>query len=118
VRIKQFYFLLFLIISSFYLLSCSDTITHGPDPSSTFSGIVVDSITGLPVDSAQIIYGDTLSSTLYTYTNTDGEYIISIGKVGIVDVYCRKESYLTEMKPLDIPNTNSIISDFDFKLIK
>ncbi len=102
----------------FILLNCNDTTSHEPFPLDRISGKVIDSITGLAIDSAEVIFGDTLSSTINTYSNSEGLYFIYPGTTGVVNIYCRKENYVTKMKSLDLPYDNLIITDFNFELTK
>ena len=111
-------FLVCILIFSIVLISCNPNAGPHPEEYDRISGFVVDSLTNLPIDSAQIIIGDTLSSSLITYTNNEGWFTKIPDTFGIVDVYCRKTDYLTKKKTVDLTVDYLIINDFNFKLQK
>lgn len=85
-------------------LAVAVTLTNscdGPgERGGSFAGIVVDSATALPIDSAGISMRDTIGEAI-TYTDSTGHF--QQGSFGvIVRIFAQKEGYLTKWKQINL----------------
>ena len=76
------------------------------------SGTVTDSLSGQPLDSARITWGDTVGR-ISSLTDSNGTYVIQV-PVPHPTVFARKEGYLT--KWLEVSVTGTHTSGVDFQL--
>jgi hypothetical protein len=87
------------------------------DPAVTISGVVTDSTSGLPIDSAIIQDGDTISSHPF-YTDTLGRYNLFAGLgYRTFQVFCRKTGYQTKSRAVRSSKDNVTITGVDFQLV-
>lgn len=89
---------------------------HKPEPRNLIIGTVTDSLTGAPIDSAQLVIGDTLTSAKIYYTDARGRYVAHPFTSGIVEVYCRKAAYETRLRTVDLSTNLDVYRDVDFEL--
>lgn len=88
--------LLLIGVSAFLRMSCSDSVTDGYKPTYV-KGMVTDSLTKVPIDSAWIDH-DTLPPS-WTYTDTSGKFHVFVGAPGRYRfLYCGKQGYVTKKK--------------------
>lgn len=87
-----------------------------PEPRNLIIGTVTDSLTGAPIDSAQVVIGDTLTSSRIYYSDAQGRYAAYPFTSGIVEVYCRKASYHTRQRTVDLSPNQDIYRNVDFIL--
>ena len=117
-KIKRFTMLLLLCSTVFISFYCEER----PEPRNLIRGTVTDSITGAPIDSAQITVGDTLGDTVSPvkifYSNQQGKYEAYPYTSGVVQVFCRKETYSTKMINLDLTTNRDVYENVDFELVK
>lgn len=113
-KIKRFAVLLLLCSTVFIGFYCST----GPEPISIIKGTVTNSITGAAVDSAQIVVGDTITSTKIFYSDQQGKYEAYPDTVGTVQVFCRKETYQTKMITVDLAVNQFVYENVNFELVK
>ena len=90
--------------------SCKDKTIY--EHSGYVSGTVTDSLSGQPLDSARITWGDTVGR-ISSLTDSNGTYVIQV-PVPHPTVFARKEGYLT--KWLEVSVTGTHTSGVDFQL--
>lgn len=103
-----------MAITVIVLLGCG--IGDQSDPVTTIRGIVTDSVTGEPIDSAVIQIGDTLRS-LEFYTDSSGTYGVFAGiGYGTYRLTCRKDGYDTKQQVVRSYKGHTVITSADFRL--
>lgn len=107
--------LLLLIIS---VVFTSNYCNSKREPRNLIRGTVTDSATGTPIDSAQIVIIDTISLSRVFYADHLGNYQANPDTTGIVQVFCRKEEYITKMTTVDLTTNKDIYGNINFELIK
>lgn len=86
------------------------------DPATSIRGVVTDSVTGEPIDSALLQIGDTLSQYRF-YSDTLGRYGIFAGLgYGTYHVFCHKEGYHMETRVVRSWKDNTMITGVNFQL--
>lgn len=90
--------------------SCEDKTIY--EHTWQISGTVTDTLTGQPLDSARITWGDTVSD-VHVLTNTDGTYEFGV-PMNRPTLFARKEGYLT--KSVELRLTREYTSGMDFEL--
>lgn len=106
-------FALLLLMGFAAYLACDETLG---DPETVICGLVTDSITGLPIDSAMIVLNDTTRPLTATYTDTLGAYITGQFGWGRFVVYCLKEGYQTEWTTIQSSADKSVFDSVNFQL--
>jgi len=106
-----------LLLIFLVALACNSCRT-GPEPLYLIRGTVTDSVTGAPIDSAQVTVGDTISPVVVFHSNQHGEYAAYPDTFGVVHLYCRKEAYLTRMIDVELVGGKFVYKDVDFELVK
>lgn len=102
-----------LVVVAVLWLNCD--LNKG-DPVTSIRGVVTDSVTGEPIDSAVLQIGDTLSQYRF-YSDTLGSYGIFAGLgYGTYHVFCRKEGYHMETRVVRSWKDNTMITGIDFRL--
>jgi hypothetical protein len=89
---------------------------HSREPRNLITGTVTDSLTGAPIDSAQVVIGDTLISMKVFYTNPQGYYTAFLDTFGVVQIFCRKDTYRTKQRTMDLSSNLDVYRDVDFEL--
>jgi hypothetical protein len=103
--------LLLLVCASFFG-SCGIV-----DPGVTISGVVTDSTSGLPIDSAVLQADDTINSHPF-YSDTLGRYTLFAGLgYRTFQVFCRKTGYQTKSRAVQSSKGNVTIRDVNFQLV-
>jgi hypothetical protein len=102
-----------LAIAVVVSLSCG-LIDQG-DPATSIRGVVTDSVTGEPIDSALLQIADTLN-TLPVYSDSLGRYTIAHMGYGTYRVFCRKEGYHMETRVVRSWKDNTMITGVNFQL--
>lgn len=107
---------LLLLLSAlvFAAVGCST----GPEPVYVIKGTITDSVTGAPIDSAQIIVGDTTTSTKIFYSGPQGHYKAYPDTVGRVQVFCRKATYQTKVITVELAVSRFLYEGRDFELVR
>ncbi len=103
---------LVLLISGISLLQCNKGILIA-DWVSTVKGTVTDSITGAPLDSAEVFYSD----SYFVYADSLGEYQISDLGNPPPQVGCRRDGYITKTISLDIVTGKRLYDSTNFQLV-
>ena len=113
--IKNIIFMLISFVLLVLLLSACDRETCCVDPFTLYSisGIVTDSLTDLPVDSALVTRDDTTTTGVVFFTDTSGFYeVVAIG--GNYTIIVRKAGYLSKSKQVLL---NSNLTNVNFTLV-
>ncbi len=100
-----------------HLVHSCQKVTDIADVITEISGIVTDSSTGQPIDSARIVLKDTAGS-YGIYTDTLGAY--SLGFIGgglRILVYAQKDGYATGWKEVDLSKLGWYITGVDYQLV-
>ena len=102
--------------------SCAKDRVTGPRGSWDVSGTATDSITGVPIDSVHMIFGDTsiLRDTsmwdgVGVYTDSNGHYRIEV-PVPVRSIVAIRVGYQPGMREFSIFQSGHTIIDLDFKL--
>lgn len=113
--IKKLLFIIFISLCYLLFLSCEEKSLV--DPVIVISGLVTDSVTGLPVDSAVLCYEDTVQCLINVYSDSLGYYHFSPGW-GYTEftIYCIKEGYYPESKTLRSTKLKITFENINFKL--
>ena len=98
------------VLSIVFVLSCEDD--DWGDVSYSVAGIVTDSVTLLPIDSAELAVGDSLSP-VQTYTDSLGIYRLTTF-AGKTRMWVRKTGYYSRFKDI---NLNRNLTGVDFQLV-
>lgn len=104
--------LVLLTTTTIFLLGCSKTINDGAH---FLSGVVTDSLTGQPLPTAWVTWGDTTSRERI-YTSSEGRYRMSIPDGSYRLVFAGKTSYRS--KSLLIPEFGNDVEGFNFELVR
>lgn len=99
------------ILSIVFVISCMD------DPGeigSSFSGVVTDSVSGQPIESAWVYTGDTTAGYA-TATDSTGAYVWANFGYGPSKVLVRKASYMTGVRTF--PKWRGDKKGVDFRLV-
>jgi len=106
-------FIIFIGVISFFC--CNDKSLL--DPVTVVSGIVTDSITGEPIDSAILCYNDTIECISYVYSDSAGYYYFSQGW-GYIDMtlFCSKEGYYSKSVSINSTKFKHIFENINFEL--
>jgi len=102
--------LLVLLAMAALLMNCKERLG---DPIFRIRGTVIDSTTGLPMDSAWIDTYDSIPP-YYIYSDSSGYYITQFGGIHWINIYCGKTGYLISHKRL---YGNRDFDNIDFRLI-
>jgi len=103
-------FFLFLLAAGVLLIHCSTNLV---DESHFCRGIVTDSATGVPIDSAWIDVVDTLPPYPF-YSDSAGHYRAQFFGKQWINIYCGKEGYFIGRKRL---YNDREYDNIDFKLV-
>jgi hypothetical protein len=108
--------ILFTIVVLLSLIACDEEPFEHSENWPVISGLITDSITSVPIDSAIIMVEDIGVGNIGPwYSDSTGHYIIV--KVGTdLRLIISKEGYLTQTRYLG--NVESDIENVDFKLIQ
>lgn len=110
--------LLGLILILYFLLSIFISCSHKPEPRNLIVGIITDSLTGVPIDSAQIVIADTISLTRVFYSDKQGRYQAYPDTSGVVQVFCMKSTYKTKITTVDLTTNEDVYESINFELVK
>ena len=94
-------------------ISCEDTMVE-PTPN-VVRGIVIDSLTRIPLDSAWVDSRDTLAPHM-AYADSLGNYSTVVGYAGNYIVYCGKDGYVTQNKKVTFTG-KGITAVINFELV-
>ena len=94
-------------------LSCRS----GPEPRTLVRGTATDSITAEPIDSAQIVIGDTILQPRVVYSNSQGKYAVYPDTFGVLPIYCRKDNYSSKVISIDLTTGQDVYDNVDFELV-
>ena len=86
------------------------------DPMTSISGVVTDSMSGSPIDSAVLQIKDTLSPALF-YSDSLGKYTALRFGYGTFRLFCRKTVYQTKSTTVRSSKDNLTITGIDFQLV-
>ena len=113
-EIKNKVVILIFFVHLVLLLSACDKEAIIGHKTYSFSGLVTDSITRMPVDSARISVDDSITGTFW-FTNSSGYYIgVSIRGSQIQTLYVQKTSYDTQSRNIDLDRN---LTNINFKMI-
>ena len=105
--------LLAIGVSVLFWIGCGDKVTDGYKPTYV-KGIVTDSFTKVPIDSAWIDH-DTLPP-YWTYTDTAGAFQVFVGAPGRHRfLYCGKQGYLSKKKEYE--TVTNPVATVNFELV-
>jgi hypothetical protein len=104
---------LVLMVSLAIEMTCEEPVD---DVITIISGIVTDSVTGVPIESALIGLNDTTKPVVRTYTDTLGAYTLDPFGWGRFDVYCLKTGYLTKWTTIQSSANKFVFDSVNFQL--
>lgn len=102
-----------LAITVVVSLSCG--FGNHVDVVTTIRGVVTDSVTGEPIDSAIIQMRDTASANQH-YTDSLGEYAYITFGYGQHRLFCRKEGYQSQSRIVTSSKGHAVVSGVNFQL--
>lgn len=107
--------LAFILASLVATIGCDDDeITIG-ERGITVTGKVTDSGSGLLIDSVLISWGDTLVQKLDGFSDSVGEYALSVPQTAQI-IWARKEGYVSKGREIVGVNSDLTLTGFDFEL--
>jgi hypothetical protein len=108
------------VAMSFLMGSSCNPGPGEPEPDSQVSGRTLDSLTGLPIDSARVSVGPDSLSLIYPsadFSDSTGAYTIYMFRYGWNYVRCSKPGYITDS--LRVYYGGSVVNDsVDFLLVQ
>ena len=81
----------------------------------TVTGTVTDSISGQPLDSVLVSWGDTLVQELGAFSDSLGRYMLSAPVYGRI-IWARKDGYASKGREIVGVNPDLTLTNFDFEL--
>ncbi len=105
--------LLVILFSVVSFWGCEGTTTDD-EGTSAIEGLVVDSVSQLPIDSVALFLNDTIGNT-NSYTDSLGAFQVPIWGSGVNKVFFRKQGYFTLSQIIDF-RTNP--KDLRIELVK
>jgi hypothetical protein len=100
-------------VSVLFWMDCSDKVKDGYKPTYV-KGIVIDSLTKVPIDSAWI--DKDILSPYWTYSDTSGKFQVFVGAPGRYRfLYCGKQDYVIKKKEYE--TVSNPVATVNFELV-